>query len=70
MQPRHQARLKPRTPFARIVELAEFFFEHGPVDLVRQLVKRMIVIQNLFQVGLIQLQLGGRLFRAHKSPAI
>ena len=57
MQSRHQARRQPRTPFARIVQLAEFFFEHGPVDLVSQLVKRVIVIEDLFQVRLVQLQL-------------
>ncbi len=62
MQPRHQADRQPRTPFARMVQLAEFFLEHRPVDLMGQLVKRMTGIQNLFQMRLIKYQPRLRVF--------
>ena len=49
---------------------AKLSFEHHPVNLMGQLVQRMLVIQNLIKVGLKQLQLVLGWLRLHKSPGI
>jgi len=52
-----------------MIERPELRFENLPIDLMRKLVERVVVIENLFQMGLIQFQLGLGLFRGHNSPA-
>jgi len=69
MQPHHQPDRQSRPTFAGMVQRAEFSLEHLPVDLMGKLVKGLLMIQDLIQMGLEQFQLGLGAFRLHKSPA-